>query len=88
MTKNTIHRLVFDIIIMVCIIQGWWFIALPLGIIAIWKFNNFIEIILFGFMYDILFGVFSKMTMWSYIGSIVTVIILFVFTFAKKIVRK
>ncbi len=85
------HSLIFRILIYLAtifsVINGWWFIALPLLLLGAWKFSFRIEIILAGVAYDALFGMVRGTGLWGYIGTITAVCILILFMVLKKIVR-
>lgn len=81
------YRILLDIFLLFIILHGWWFIALPLGILGLWKFNQYWEIILLGFIYDSLFNFNSELGVLSYTGSILTVLLYLILILLKKISR-
>jgi len=88
MNNQLIFRIILDILIAICILQAWWFIALPLAIFGVWEFPYFIEIILAGIIYDSLFGFVSGMGVWGYVGTIVSIILFGVVILLRKMVRR
>ncbi|MFA6295320.1 MAG: hypothetical protein WC666_02760 [Candidatus Paceibacterota bacterium] len=86
--KSTICRIVIDLVVLFCVIHGWWFIALPISLFALWSYSYYIEIILAGIIYDILFGFIPEVGFLGYIGTVVSVLIFLVVVMAKKVVRR
>lgn len=79
-SKKILGRIVLDFLIAVSILNGWWFVALPLGIVGVWIYKNYFEFIIAGVAYDALFGM-VKGTGWiGYIGTIISVIMYTVIT--------
>jgi len=76
MSKN-ISRIIIDVIIGVAIIHGWWFIALPLLLLATWHFDFYFECLLAGITYDALFGFTSDLGLRGFLGTIIVVVIFF-----------
>ena len=87
MNHSFIIRICLYIAIIGAIINGWWFIALPLLLIGVWRLSFRIEIIIAGIMYDALFGMVHGMGWWGYIGTIVSVIIVSVILIFEKMIR-
>ena len=69
------------------LLNGWWFIVLPLMIIGAWQFSFRLEIIFAGLIYDGLFGMSPGMGLWGYAGTIVAVGIIIIQLILKKVVR-
>ena len=86
MTTNT-NRVLIDLVIVCAILQGWWFIALPLGLIGAWRFPFFIELLIAGIAYDALFGFADGLGWMGYVGTTVSVLGIFVVLVLKKVVR-
>ena len=80
-------RLIIDIVMVVAVMNGWWFVILPLGIIATWKFPYFIEIILAGICYDALFGMVPALGIWSYSGTLGAISVVLLVFLLKKLIR-
>lgn len=88
MNNNVLARIGFDIVVAILIVHGWWFIALPLAIVAVWKFSLFIELLIAGVVYDALFGFVPGMGIAAYVGTLTAVIVFGGMSVLKKIVRK
>jgi hypothetical protein len=87
MNKSFIRRLILDVIIFLAVLNGWWFIALPLVLISTWFFPYFVEGIVAGIMYDSLFGLIPELGMWGYMGTIVATLVMVIITTMKGKVR-
>lgn len=85
-TKNA-YRILLDIVIAFCVIQGWWFIALPLAFGCAWRLSAYIELVIAGIAYDSLFGFVNGDGLWAYLGTITSVIGFGIITFLKKVTR-
>ena len=83
-----IGRIIFDIVIAVSILSGWWFLALPIAICGAWLFSSYVEIIIAGIAYDAFFGMVPGMSWRGYVATYVSIIILLIVTGLKKVVRK
>ena len=89
MDKNTIiKRAALGIILFICIINAWWFIAVPVGIIGCVYFDFYVESVIAGVMYDSLFGMISSMGIRAYIGTMISLFILMIISVSKKFIRK
>jgi len=85
-TRNSVAlRIACDLILAICVIYGWWYVALPIGVCAVWFFPIYLEFILGGFVYDALFGMNGSFLLAGYAGLIVTVI---AFALASLLRRK
>jgi hypothetical protein len=80
-------RIILDILIAVAVLNGWWFIALPLGIYGVWKFPGYIELICAGVAYDALFGFAPGMGWFGYIGTLTTALGTVLIVSLKKVMR-
>ena len=87
MKQSILLRIVIYIVIAFSILNGWWFIVLPILIFGIWKYSFVIEILITGVVYDALFGMGNGMGIKGYIGTIVACVIMLSVYFLKKIVR-
>lgn len=81
-------RIILDVILFVAVIKGWWFVALPVGIIGAWFFHLFLELIVAGIVYDSLFGMIPGTGLWRYAGEIVAVAAFIILNPIKKIIRR
>ncbi|OHA16824.1 MAG: hypothetical protein A3C79_00650 [Candidatus Taylorbacteria bacterium RIFCSPHIGHO2_02_FULL_45_28] len=80
--------MILDMIILICVIHAWWFVALPFIFVGMWRFPLFVEIIIVGIIYDSLFGFYPEIDIWGYIGTISSVAIFGIMFFIKKILRR
>lgn len=87
MKKNTIFRIITDIIIAIAVINGWWLIALPVAVIATWKFEYYFEIIVAGIAYDALFGIVPDRGIVSFLGTAVALVVFCLVIIFRKLVR-
>ncbi len=88
MNKKILPRIIIDLILFLSVLNGWWFVALPLGLIGAYMYAHFVEIIIAGIIYDSLFGYIPGMGNRAYIGTIVAVVIYGTLSGLKKVVRK
>lgn len=56
MKHNPSLRITLNVILFLLVIMGWWFAAIPIALIGAWVFPRYAEIVIAGFLYDILFG--------------------------------
>ena len=84
MNKEIVLRIFMDLVMAVSIFFGWWYVALPVGIVGLFKFPYFLELILAGFVYDSLFGMGSGLGFMAKYAGIVTCIAFSVIVFAFK----
>ena len=87
MNQSLILRIGLYIATIFCVINGWWFIALPLLLFGAWRLSFKIEIVLAGVAYDALFGMVRGTGAWGYIGTITGVCILILFAILRKMIR-
>lgn len=81
-------RLILDIPLAFAVIEGWWFAALPLGLIGAWAFPYYFEIFIAGVVYDSLFGLVPDMGIKGYAGMIVATAVLSMIGGFKKVTRR
>ena len=82
-------RIICDLLIAIAVINGWWFVAISIGILSVWIFPYFIEIVIAGFFYDSLFGYNSStLDIAGYYGTISTLIIIVVSMTLKSVLRR
>ncbi len=87
MKYSIIFRILLYLALAFTVINGWWFVSIPLIIIGIWLFSFKFEILIAGIVYDALFGMVGSMGVKGYIGTIVAVVILGSIYLLKKVVR-
>ena len=86
--NNSIRlRIGIDILLIVSVLNGWWFVALPLILVGIWSSPFFIESIIAGSLFDALYGFFPGVGLWAYMGTIGSVCVLGLGMFLKQKVR-
>lgn len=88
MNQKLSFRIIVDILLVVSVLNAWWFILIPLTVIGAWAFPYFIESILVGIAYDALFALAPGMGWKGYAGTIISIIILAGVFFLKKVVRR
>jgi hypothetical protein len=87
MKENTIYRIILDLLIFLCVTQGWWFVFLPLGILGVWYFPYFIEIVVAGVIFDSLFGFIPDLNIIGYANTIISSFLLLFISGVRRIVR-
>ncbi len=80
-------RIILYLAIIFTVINGWWFMALPLLLFGVWRFEFRVEIILVGIVYDALFGMVRGMGLWGYAGTLTAIGILTMIAILKRVVR-
>jgi hypothetical protein len=86
--RRIVIRIAVDAFIAVAVIQGWWYAALAVGLVAAWSYDFFPELIVAGIAYDSLFGLSEVLRLGSFLGTIVSVIALVLAGGIKKVVRR
>jgi len=86
--RNNFSRILIDIVLLLAVIYGWWVVAIIFSLIAIAYFQNFIELIIFGLIFDALFGFNENLGVFGFAGVIYSVSIYLIFFWLKKILRK
>ncbi len=85
---NKLTRFIVDIIIFVLVISAWWHIALLISIIGLIAFPYFIEIIIFGIIFDALFGYSQSLGISGYIGTLSSILIFLAIFWLNKALRR
>jgi hypothetical protein len=89
MPRNNIYiRILIDIILFYSVINGWWIVSIPLGILGTWFRESFIELIIAGVAYDALFGMNSSLGLAGWIGTITAVVLYTCILLTKRFIRK
>jgi hypothetical protein len=83
-----IGRIIFDLVIALSVLNGWWFIAAPVALGAAWIFPYYAEIIIAAVVYDALFGMVREMGWIGYIATMLSVVVLAATAGLKRVVRK
>ncbi len=74
MTRSIWSRIALDAVLAACVLFGWWYLAVLIGVIALLRFPYYAELIVAGFAYDALFGMGRAAdigSMSAYAGTIV-----------------
>lgn len=82
------QRTVIDLLIILTILNGWWYIALAVAIFSVWSFDHFIEIIIAGVIFDSLFGYSEYLGIAGYCGTILSITIFMIAELVKKFLRR
>ena len=88
MNKQPLYRIILDTLILLAILQGWWFVVLLLAIVGAWKYSSFAEIIIAGMMYDSLYGFVQSFGVRGYMGTIISVLFFVPIVVLKRVMRK
>ncbi len=88
MIKNNFSRILIDLVLLLSVIYGWWVVAVVVSLVAILYFNNFFELIIFGLIFDALFGFNENLGIFGFAGLIFSVSVYLIFYWLKKILRK
>lgn len=83
--KNPIYRILLAVTIFFCILWGYWWLSWSLIIVLVFYFRSYYEIILWGVMYDALYGL-KLNVFWNiqYIFTISSIIILLIAFYLRK----
>ena len=81
-------RIFIDLLIASSVFNGWWFFVLPLVIFGSWKYPFFIEFIIAGIVYDVLFGFVPELGIKGYLGTLTSIFIFTMIFLFKKVARK
>ncbi|MDE1974918.1 MAG: hypothetical protein KGI49_00155 [Patescibacteria group bacterium] len=87
MKEDVVIRVILDIVLAVSIIFGWWFVFVPLGLLCLWMFPYYAELIAAGFLYDSLFDMDRGLGVVGFSGIIITAVITVAFSVLKLVVR-
>lgn len=88
MTRST-TRILFDLFLAFFILEGWWFLAMPLALFGVWIFRYYyVEMILAGLIYDSLFGFLPNGDIYSYAGTILAIMLSIIAAYTKRVVRR
>ena len=68
---STAVRITIDVALAIAVAQGWWHVALVVGIAGLVVCRNFIEIIAAGIAYDALFRPTFGLTISSHLAGLV-----------------
>ncbi|MEI6304868.1 MAG: hypothetical protein WCP09_02500 [Candidatus Taylorbacteria bacterium] len=82
-----LRRIIFDVAILACLVQGWWYAALIVAVIAAWNHKMYVELIIAGLIYDSLYGPVSMNNMTTHIGLTICVVLFILIGIMKKVIR-
>lgn len=85
---NLFKRVIFDVVILMFVIFGWWHIALVLSIVGLFYFERYFEIIAFGIIYDALFRMIPTTGLSGYLGTAITIVVYSIYSLIKGVIRK
>ncbi len=85
--NKPLTRILIDLILFISVLNGWWFVALPLVILVGWFFPFFIELLIAGIMYDSLFGFTPSLGTSGYQGTISAGVLFIALFILKKVMR-
>ncbi len=88
MSRNhLLIRLLFDCVVLISVLFGWWPVALIVGFVGAWFFPAYLEFLAAGFLYDALFGLNSSQFMFGLAGTLTTAVLLAILRPLKLLVR-
>lgn len=87
LAKIILYRILFGLVSFAFIIHGFWIGAHILGILVYWRIPYYFELILFGLMYDALYGHYDR-SVYSYAGIVTAILVSVILTGLKSVVRR
>ncbi len=75
---NTLYRILAGICMVCLIAWGYWWLTLAVGILFLFLFKNYYEIIIWGILFDVLYGGSSEH------ATFLAIVLLFVGIYLKK----
>lgn len=88
MNKRFLLRLSIDLPLLISVVYGWWIVVLVVSLVCLLFFENFFEIVIFGILFDALFGNNQNLGIYGYLGTIVSLLIFGVFSGLSLVLRK
>lgn len=83
-----LQRILSDLIMIFCVLNGWWYIALVVAIFSAWSFDYFFEVIIAGMIFDSLFGYLESIKLAGYYGTIISLSIFIMIELLKRFLRR
>ncbi len=80
-------RIIVDVVVLVSVLLGWWYIALPVAVLAAWMLPYYFEFLLAGLIFDSLYGFGRGLGIFGYFGIVISVVALVLAQFLKLIVK-
>lgn len=77
MKNNYVYRIIAGLLMVTCIIWGYWWLMLSVAIIFLFIFDSYYEIIGWGIIYDFLYGT-------SLMFSFVSILLFIIAYYLKK----
>lgn len=81
-------RLICDLLILISVMNGWWPVAVIIGLVGNWYFSYFIEIIIAGIIFDSLFGYDQYLGLAGYYGTIISITAFIIVSGSKKVLGR
>jgi len=87
MSKNISCRIALDVILLLSALMGWWYVAIPLGLIGGWAFPRYVELLVAAFALDAVYGLGLGHGLFGLVYTISSVIALGILSYLKAVVR-
>jgi len=87
MHTNLLFRILLDLAVVMCILLGWWFIALPLAVLCAWMLPCYLELPVEGLLFDSLYGLGRGLGVLGFLGIIISLVLGLVIILIKAIVK-
>ncbi len=81
-------RIILDILLVLFAIIGYWPIMVVFGLVGLFYFNLFLEIVFAGILFDLLFGSNMELGVYGYGITLLTLAIFLIYKFLNKVLRK
>ncbi len=88
MNKKLLSRIIVDVLLLTSVIYGWWIVVLVVSLACLLFFMNYIEIVIFGILFDAIFGNNQNLGIYGYLGTIVSFAIFGIFYGLNLVLRK
>lgn len=87
MILRFIRRIIFALAILACLVQGWWYAALIIAILAAWNHKMYVELIIGGLIYDSMYGPVSMNNLTTHIGLTMCAVLFVLIGIMKRVIR-
>lgn len=88
MLNNSLFRICLDIVLVICLIQGWWLVLFLVAVVHVSLCSYPFEILIAGIVYDALFGLLPGTGVRGYAGTIAMVVVFLIVLGVKRLVRR
>jgi hypothetical protein len=88
MQSRPLIRIVADLILLILVVYGQWYVALPLGLVAAWLFPYYVELLMLGLIHDALFGLGHGLDPWAHAGLVIAIVALGLASFLRGFMRR